>query len=72
LQEDQVVIEEKAREYAILLLLEGKRHPMEHRKSLDDAKYFAIYLSNVMKLPAYYQNQILKYLYRTDDSLEND
>jgi hypothetical protein len=59
MQEDQVFMEAKDGGYEILLLQDGKSHPMEHRKSFDDAKDFAIYLANVMKLPAYYQNQKL-------------
>ena len=59
MQEDQVLIEEEDGGYAILLIQEGSRHTMDHQNSLNDAKNYAIYLANRMKLSAYYQNQKL-------------
>ena len=60
MQEDQVLIEEKDGGFAVLLVQCGTSYQMDHRKSLKDAKDFAIYLALSVKLPVYYQHQKLK------------
>ena len=60
LQEDQVLIKEKDGGFAVILIQSGLSHPMDHRKSFEVAKGFAMYLANSVMLPVYYRNQKLK------------
>ncbi|MCY9668727.1 hypothetical protein M5X11_28030 [Paenibacillus alginolyticus] len=55
--EDQVRIENKNGEFAIILVQSGQSHLMDQRACFEDAKEYSIHLSKSIKLPVYYEGE---------------
>lgn len=54
---DQVRIEEKSGEFAIVLVKSEQSHEMDQRPHFEDAKEYALYLARRMKLDVFYKGQ---------------